>query len=262
MKDVTFRDIPIITRIVIGCTKYVYRYFGPEDRWYNKVMKLIKPSNRELVQTMVIRKSKRGHDSDLKFIPKEVQMKFSETVNEIDQPTVSRALSQLTRVKYLEKVMDVHQGPGKPKTYDNGKIPGIKSLYTEVYGQKLTDYVTRLSTRFIIYHQLRESDVIEEFLKFHYFKDYMVIKFSTIHSLLEVEKAKGQLTEESLAKLNEEYKGQQRLLKSKTKNEIMIYASKSAKFHLTTSDWRTDELYTEFFKEGFRTYEVIESSNL
>ena len=49
-------------------------------------MKLIKPSNRELVQTMVIRKSKRGHDSDLKFTPKEVQMKFSETVKEIDQP--------------------------------------------------------------------------------------------------------------------------------------------------------------------------------
>ena len=63
-------------------------------------------------------------------------------------------------------------------------------------------------------------------------------------------------------RLNEEYKGQQRLLKSKTKSEIMIYASKSAKIHLTTSDWRTDELYTEFFKEGFRTYEVIESSNL
>ena len=73
----TFEDMTTIIKIVIGCTKIVYRYYGPESQWSNMTIKLLKPSKEHLVQLFMYEHSK---SSDENFSPKEMESRFSEYV--------------------------------------------------------------------------------------------------------------------------------------------------------------------------------------
>ncbi len=100
-----------------------------------------------------------------------------------------------------------------------------------------------------------------QFLKFHHYNNLIRTRDTKINDLMEIEKAKGILTEESLIALKNDYEEKHNLLSNKNDKEIMRVSSKLAKMDLTNRDWQTDELYTEFFKRGFLAYRVIEQSN-
>jgi DNA-binding transcriptional ArsR family regulator len=261
MNSITFADILIICKVLIGCTKDVYRYYGPEEQWNRKIKKLVRPSQIELVVLKKYKSLERRTDNESIFSPHDLQSEFSRDVKKIDQPTVSRALKILSKVKYIEKIDIVRKGPGKPKANDRENTSGRKSYYKKTDDKEITTLLSRFAPRAIIFQHLHESDVMEQFLKFHHYNNLIRTRDTKINDLMEIEKAKGILTEESLIALKNDYEEKHNLLSNKNDKEIMRVSSKLAKMDLTNRDWQTDELYTEFFKRGFLAYRVIEQSN-
>ena len=60
------------------------------------------------------------------------------------------------------------------------------------------------------------------------------------------------------------YKSEKLKAEKLSNKEIMRLASRYATDHILNHkpNWRTDELYTNFFKSGYYAYPVIEASNL
>jgi hypothetical protein len=258
---ITLKDIDTIIEIIAGCTKHVYRYTGQEDQWYNRITnyrhRIMKPSKKLLAQISIVKSP-----LDLRISPKQLESKFSE---QIDHETASHALTNLTKVNYLQESQDVRaKRPGKPKKDDVENIPpGPKSIYTisnDVLNLK--NFVERAFPRAVIYQHLLKCDVLEQFLKFHHYSGMIRIKYTDPDEMVRIEKAKRPIDEKSLDKFKKKLEQHRCLLNQKNDKEIMLDASKKAKQDVRGRDWKCDPLYTEFFILGGLCYPVIEQSNV
>jgi hypothetical protein len=251
----------MITKIVMGCTKDVYRYYGPESQWRSRVRELLKPSKEHLVQLLSYRTM---ISSGTYFNPKDIERKFSEEVGDVDHATVSRSLKKFTKVKVLQSSDDSNRRlrPGRPGRNDRIN-PGPRSSYSISSSEAaLREFVSRIVPRGIIYGYLYESDVLMQFLKFHHYSTMMRCKYGNMKEFEKSLRAASVLDTKSLNETTSQHLAKQTFLRQKSDKDITRAATWLAKEDLIKRNWEDDELYTQFFIRGGRCYEVIEESNL
>jgi hypothetical protein len=249
---------------VIGCAKDVYRYYGPEKKWKKRFFQA-KANKKNLVTLSVIERAKRS--SDTKFTPEGVRSTYSLDVEPADHSTVSKSLKFLSKIDFLTySKEDTSLGkPGKQKNDTSmNMIPGPTSAYSLSKSQtEIRAFVCRPEIRWRICSYLYESDIMLEFLKFHYYTMLIRQKYYSTNSVEKIIRSKGSIKlEADITKIKEEYKESKTFLANKSDSDIMRVATKLAKKHLQEPTWQTDPLYTDFFIRGFICFRVIEQSNL
>ena len=256
---ITFEEMEMINRVLIGCTKVVYRYRGPESQWCKLVRRTINPSKEQLVKVFLYDKLSTAY-----FSPKDIESKFSEQVEQVDHATVSRSLKKFARVRVLQSSNERQQRPRPGKKKWNDKInPGPTSIYTTTENEAiLRKFVSKLGPRGIIYGHLYESDILTEYLKFYYFSYMIYCKYTDVKNVARSWKAKFVMDTKLLQETTSRHLLNQKFVRQRSDKDLMKIATQLAKADLIKRNWEDDKLYTEFFIEGGRCYPVIEASNL
>jgi hypothetical protein len=246
--------ILLINRVIIGCTKLV-NFLGAENQWKTEIRRSLKPSIEYLVTTLVIDLSKQ--DEERRFSPKDIEIRFSESVGNVHHSTITRSLRKLVSLNHLKIVKDnSRKRPGRPRASStNTGRPGPKSEYSRSEAEVFLDnFVRTLFPRGMIYFSLYEAGVLSRLLKFFHYEQMISLKYSEIEQILKIEKAKAKHKVDSFGVIEPMCLSLQKDLKKKTDERIMIDASKLTKRDLRVRNWQNDRLYTTFFKTGGLCY--------
>ncbi len=192
----------------------------------------------------------------------EIESRYSKQCGLVHHSTVSRALTYLTKANFLKPYEGLKRPGRLKKSNERENSPGPTSNYTKKDNDIiLTNLVCKRAPRARIYKYLRESDVLLEYLKFCRYQGMMRCKYGRMNELIKAKKTKGPMTEEMIAQFKSRHLRGQNFLLQKSDEEIMLMATRMAKFDLSQKNWETDSLYTMFFVTGGRYYSIIEESN-
>lgn len=217
-----------------------------ENQWYNKRLIPRKPSQRQLVLLSVLwpSLSKTVAGDSFRSFPS-VNSKLS-NVEKVDPAVVNRGLKTLVKVGYYQKQID-----GK-RIED---LSGPNKLYSETdYLSILKKLVTSLVPRYIIYQELRESNILQRYLRLCRYVELIRCKYIDLVKMLKVKRAIGPAQESEIEDYEKNYFENQRFLKQKSNKEIFLVASKLAVKELQERLWHADILYTRFFIGGGISY--------
>jgi hypothetical protein len=260
---ISLEDVETVNRIIVGCTKIVYWIYGPESQWTNFILKhLLSPSKEQLVQ--VFFNDILDYPS-LSLIPKEIESKYSDQVEQVDHATVSRSLQRYVKCNILEitnESQNRRRGPGRPGRND-GTRPGPVSVYSATESEiAIRKFVLRPVPRGLIYGALYESDVLTQYLKFHHYVNMIYCKYANVKEYLRSKKAKVVMDSELLDNRTTQFLNNQEFFRQKSDKDIMKRATNLANSDVIKQNWEKDELYTNFFISGWRCYPVMEFSNI
>ena len=257
-------DHTTVSRILIGSTKYVYRVLGPEIFWKNKVL-TTKTSDENMAQTL-------GYYSDLSiFTQKDLMSKYNTQVardindDYINKSTVSKLFKKTDRLNITKKLTedDLPNGPGRPGTDKRERSPGRQQFYVKVNYQDLKRVLSNNTYLGLIFYYLRDADVLQQWFKFNYYRDFISDKYRPIDDLIRIDSARRVLSEGDLEIIKSKHIKEKEVIKkwNLTDQKLMAIASQEAKKHIALEEWRTDHLYKQLYREGYRVYEIPEFTN-
>ena len=254
------RDFGLIAEILIGCTRFVTSY-GNEKQWHDKITKIYDNfRKKQLAQTSIINDLKNKND-DLMYTPKSLELKMSREVESIRHNDASLSLKQFVKFGILSPQTTRKEKsagrPGRPKNDDNDVdnviLPGPKSVYVKKEDKEIHDLITNPIVRTLLFGKLDKQ--IKAYLKFEFYKQLAVLKYGSFDQFLRVEKTKGPLTENHIEALKQDFQTLNKLMRSKSDQELLSHASKKVKeFQEENDDWLRCPAYTEFFKLGYLTF--------
>ena len=169
-----------------------------------------------------------------------------------------RHLNWLIKIHVLRRQQDFYCRFGRPGRHgknDKEILSGPKKFYSQsgfiLYLQKLVHQIT---PRSIIYTVLRQSKMLERFLKLCEYKALLVVKNTDVDDM--IKQTKMIIPFPELAFDRDKYLQQQKnsLKLQRNKKEILSMASNKAKLRLEKLDW-SDRIYTRFFIAGY--YQVV-----
>ena len=202
--------------------------------------------------------------SGVSFIPKEIESKFSDQVEQVIHSTVTRSLQRYVKVNILERSNESQRPrhPGKPRRNYDTK-PGPASFYTTTKSEiAIRKFVLSLVPRGSIYGFLLESNVLFQRLKFQHYADMIYRKYADVKEYLRSKKSMFIVDSKLLDSITLQFLNDQDFLRRKSDKEIMNDATNLANEDVIKRNWENDELYTNFFIGGWRCYHAMEVSNI
>ena len=256
-----------INRILVGCRKIVY---DQENKLYDRNFRLSKTSDSYL-SLLSINKHLMSNSNTNKvdlhiFRQKIVKSLMPDELQNVNSSIITRHLRWHTKKNILirerDRVLDRSNNgklPGRPEIHGENmnNLSGPKSYYSKTeFFLNLQKLVCELVPRAIIYTILRDSIIIERFLKICEYKKLLKIKHTDVNDMIKELKTLRPFPESDFKK--DQYKQKQsELLRLKRKKLLMSIASEKAKLLVQELDWN-DRIYTKFFiAGGLINYEQI-----
>ena len=169
----------------------------------------------------------------------------------VEPAVVYRALKPLVNVNYYDK-KNIKRTDADA---DTDALSGPNIVYSESdYTLMLKKLVSRLIPRSIIYIMLRQSNIIERYLRICKYVQLIRCKYIDVDKTMKVIRAM------KIIPIDEYEKGyieNQKFLKQKTNLEIMINAFKLANKELNERLWHNGSTYTKFFITGGISYSEL-----
>jgi hypothetical protein len=249
-----------ISKIISGCKTIVAEY---ENKLYDRNFRLTHFSSSylsllSLKDNIDIR---RNNDEDEDgFLARDVKNWLPEGLQNINSRIIRRNLTVLQNNNYLkrDRVEKTKKGPGRPKKNDITQIytsRDPKSFYTysaSPYLVSLERLVLGFVPRAIIYTILRQSGVLERFLKICEYKKLLEIKNTEMNEMIKrlrtQTKTIGPIPESAFSE-DKYVEVQGKLMGINRKKMLMSIASEKAKLLVKELDW-DDRIYTRFFVAG------------
>jgi hypothetical protein len=248
-----------ISRIISGCKTIVAEY---ESKLYDRNFRLCHFSSSYLsLLSMQDNIDTRGNNRDEdRFHARDVKNWLPEGIQNINSRIIRRNLTIMQNKNYLKRdhIEMTKKAPGRPKNDEITLIypnRGRKSLYTyskSEYLLFLEKLVLSIAPRAIIYTILKNSGILERFLKLCEYKKLLEIKNTEANKIIErlrtQTKTIGYISESSFRKSNY-MQEQNKLVGIKLKKTLVSIASEKAKKLIQELDW-SDRIYTRFFIAG------------
>lgn len=242
-------EMEMVKQVIVGCSKSVLL---AEHRWYHKRLRPRGPTEKERALSSIfwpsLSLSSTFNDG---FRPAELSHLGLESVS---PPVVNRGLKSSVNIGYHKKQ------EGKPR--DDG-LSGPNVVYVETdLLSTLKKLVSDLKYRAIIYTTLRLSHFLERRLRVCHYAELITCKHIGIKDALKRKRTFALLVspilETDIEEYEKNYVENQKLLKQKSNNEILLVACLRAKNSLHDKLWHSDIDYTRIFIEGGIAYSQIQ----